>query len=101
MHHICQKQYTHKQPGGKPKNNKLDTDQFYQGRKIVSNIQHLYKVVDDKKAYAYYDKLLSDVTSTTGTSASSVAGIKEEEMVDRMLSQFPVSASFYYSFWKD
>ena len=49
--------------------------------------------MDDKKAYVYYDRLLSDVhsTSTAGTSATSVGGVKEEEMVDRMLSQFPVS----------
>jgi hypothetical protein len=47
-------------------------------------------VVDDKKAYAYYDRLLSDVSTASESNASS-NGIKEEEMVDRMLSQFPVS----------
>ena len=75
------------QPGGKPKNNKLESDQTYQGRKVVPNIHHLYNVVDDKKAYVYYDRLLSDVSSATTSEGS--GGVKEEEMVDRMLSQFP------------
>jgi hypothetical protein len=75
------------QPVGKPKHNKTDTDQMYQGRKVVPNIHHLYKVVDDKKAYVYYDRLLTDVS----TASESSSGVKEEEMVDRMLSQFPVS----------
>jgi hypothetical protein len=48
-------------------------------------------VVDDKKAYAYYDRLLSDVSSASESNTSSSGGVKEEEMVDRMLSQFPVS----------
>ena len=43
-------------------------------------------MVDDKRAYVYYDRLLSDVSSATTSEGS---GIKEEEMVDRMLSQFP------------
>ena len=47
--------------------------------------------MDDKKAYAYYDRLLSDV-STASESNSTSGGVKEEEMVDRMLSQFPVSS---------
>lgn len=110
---------------------------IYQGRKMVSDIGHLYQVVDDRQAYENYDTLM-EITSNAATEAtarmssysdhstsdnSSVgsnarrgrrgssrassrggsrdssqeqkqnwARMKEEELMDRMLSQFPVSA---------
>lgn len=79
----------------------------YQGRKMVSNIQHLYEVVDDKEAYLSYDAVfgdhgggggggsteatLEDNLSDYSSVGGSVGMIREEELVDRMLSQFPVS----------
>jgi hypothetical protein len=100
---------------------------YYQGRKIVPDIQHLYHVVDDKEAYMNYDHYMNnnnnssnnssmnsnrssrnnsgyttedDMTETdhSGSRHSSltrrrqqqrVVSLSEEELVDRMLSQFP------------
>ena len=103
----------------------------FQGRKIVSDVEHLYDVVDDKPAYENYDTLM-EITSkaceqamerlgdyNSGDDSGSSRGrrsggslhgrrgsskdannqeqkanwarMKEEELVDRMLSQFPVS----------
>ena len=86
---------------------------YYQGRKIENNIQHLYQVVDDKEAYFNYDHYMNKNSSsayttedesthysdsTKGKQSSSrssstrkkkVVSLSEEDLVDRMLSQFP------------
>jgi len=103
-----------------------DNNGMYQGRKMVSDISHLYHVVDDKQAYENYDTLMeitanasaqanerladggnSDSSSSVSSSRrgrnrrannressqeqkQNWARAKEEELVDRMLSQFPV-----------
>ncbi len=113
------------------------TNGLYQGRKIVSDINNLYDVVNDKEAHENYDTLMEIISNTTSAAAgdnnaddaerfSDCSGgsshydggssarrdlrqrgansrgnslerkliwarLKEEEVVDRMLSQFPVS----------
>lgn len=113
------------------------TNGVYQGRKIVSDVNHLYDVVNDKEAHENYDTLMEIIANTTAAAncnkvddaerlsdisagsshhdSGSVgsrrdhsrrgansrgnslerklmwARLKEEEVVDRMLSQFPVS----------
>ncbi len=65
-----------------------------------SVIQHLYQVVDDKEAYLNYDHYMNknssaEVTGKRSSSRSSsarkqrVVSLSEEDLVDRMLSQFP------------
>ena len=93
-------------------------NRIYNGRKMVPNINHLYEVVDDKEAYLNYDQIMMSYYPTTNThddddhdddhcsddgSSSTLNGsgsigrntvcrrMMEEELVDRMLSQFPVS----------
>jgi hypothetical protein len=113
------------------------TNGVYQGRKIVSDVNHLYDVVNDKEAHENYDTLMEIIANTTAAADSNdvddqdrlsdISGgsshhdsgivgprrdhgrrcansrgnslerklmwarLKEEEVVDRMLSQFPVS----------
>mmetsp|Transcript_29853 Transcript_29853/g.50945 ORF Transcript_29853/g.50945 Transcript_29853/m.50945 type:complete len:2213 (+) Transcript_29853:89-6727(+) len=67
-----------------------------------SVVQHLYQVVDDKEAYLNYDHYMNENSSAdeilTGKRSSSrsssarkqrVVSLSEEDLVDRMLSQFP------------
>ncbi len=87
----------------------------YQGRRIVSDIDHLFDAVDDKEANEDYDALMEVIANTANADASDRLSdcsggstharrgtnsleqklkwvrLKEEEVVDRMLSQFPVS----------
>ena len=128
--------------------NTISNSSTYMGRKMVSDISHLYQVVDDKEAYENYDELMevtrnvreqalerlsylgegsdsekngskSDGGSRRSSSShrrhkhrrdkkSSIssrdvsnqeekqnwARMKEEELIDRMLSQFPVEYFF-------
>ena len=128
--------------GGKQSSNPdrqiIITNLVYQGRKIVSDINHLYDVVNDREAHENYDVLMEIISNTTNAAAaassasnaaataaddsdrlSDVSGgssshysrssgrgnnnsnlerklvwarMKEEEVLDRMLSQFPVSS---------
>ena len=113
------------------------TDGMYQGRKIVSDINNLYDIVNDEEAHENYDTLMEIIYDTTSAIAgdnnaddaerlsdcsggnSHIDGgssarrdhrqrgaknrenslerkliwarLKEEEVVNRMLGQFPVS----------
>lgn len=92
----------------------------YRGRRMVADVDRLYQVVDDRQAYDNYDTLM-EIASNASTQASerlaneadhsegsggrrgrrsrgssqeqkqNWARAKEEELIDRMLSQFPVS----------
>jgi 1-phosphatidylinositol-3-phosphate 5-kinase len=88
-------------------------DSYYQGRKVVADIQHLYQIVDDREAYLNYDHYMNknasayttedEMTDDYSDSAKSkhsvsrssssrkhrVVALSEEDLVDRMLSQFP------------
>ena len=88
---------------------------MYRGRKIIPDVSHLYEVVNDCDAYENYDTLMNMIVKSSGAAKNAsqpsirqVSGVgiysdgigrdghmsdwenmKEEELVDRMLSQFP------------